>query len=85
MVNPTYYLSLIMAQPTNVELMQQMMPMLQRHQNLIDTVALSQGARGLKVDGLKMPTYSGRSEEYVQIFFAQVKQYIIARGTRWTS
>ena len=62
-----------MAQPTNVELLQQMMQMLQRQQELIETLALSQGAGGRKVDGLKMPTYSERSEESVRLFYAQVK------------
>ena len=74
-----------MAQPTNVELMQEMMWMLQRQQELIDTLSLSHGAGGLKVDGLKMPTYSGRSEDSVRLSYAQVKQHFIARGTRWTS
>ena len=60
-----------MAQPTNVELMQQMMQMLQRQQELIGTLALSHGAGGLKVDGLKTPTYSGRSDESVRLFYAK--------------
>ena len=62
-----------MAQPTNVKPMQQNVQMLQRQQEIIDTLAIFHCAGGLKVDGIKMLTYSGRSEESVRLFYAQIK------------
>ena len=72
-----------MGQPSNAELMQQMMHMLQQQQELIQTLANSQKEGGLKVDGLRIPTYSGRSDESVRLYYAQIQQYFIARGTKW--
>ena len=74
-----------MAQPSNAELMQQMMQMLQRQQELINTLAASQREGVLKVDGLRMPTYSGRNEESARLFYMQIHQYFSARGTNWKS
>ena len=54
-----------MAQPTNSKLMQHMMQMLQRQQEIIATLAMSYGVGSLKVDELKTPTYSGIREESV--------------------
>ena len=42
-----------MAQPYNVEIMQQMMQMLQRQHELIDSLAIPHSTGGLKVDGYK--------------------------------
>ena len=46
---------------------------------------MSHGMGGLSVDELKTPTYSGIREESVGLFYAQINQYSVARGTRWTS
>ncbi|KAI9917747.1 hypothetical protein PsorP6_012830 [Peronosclerospora sorghi] len=60
-----------------------MAQMLAQQQDIINQLLQQRTFSGLRVEVLKLPTYSGRLEESVHLFFDQMGQYFTARGTDW--
>ena len=49
--------------------MESMSTMLTQQQDIINSLLAQRAARSVRVEGLKLPTYSGRLEESARLFF----------------
>ncbi len=58
------------------------MEMIANQQEMIGRLANERVAPSLRVDGLKIPTYSGHIHESARLFCDQIQQYFLARGTQ---
>ena len=74
-----------MSSPSTNDLMERMLQMLAHQQKIIDDMARQRMDAPIRVEGLKLPTYSGRIEESARLFYEQMNQYFLARGTDWNS
>lgn len=70
---------------TNEQLMQQMMAMIARQQEMLEKMQANQNGLNLKLEGVKMPVYSGRVEESAQLYYEQMDQYFAGKGIAWKS
>ena len=69
---------------TNEQLMQQMVAMIARQQEMLEKMQ-REPRIDFKLEGVKLPTYSGRVEESAQLFYEQMDQYFAAKGVPWKS
>ncbi|TMW66815.1 hypothetical protein Poli38472_014127 [Pythium oligandrum] len=70
---------------TNEQLMQQMVALIARQQEMLEKMQREQVRTEFKLEGVKLPTYSGRVEESAQLFYEQADQYFAAKGIAWKS
>ncbi|KAE9286105.1 hypothetical protein PF008_g26744 [Phytophthora fragariae] len=70
-----------MADPA--QLMHSMLAAMEKETELIDELRKSRQLSGLKLDGVKMPSYGGTLKESFQLYREQVEQYFLAKGIDW--
>lgn len=62
-----------MAEPSMNQIMQHLMQVMNKQQEIIEKLSQKQLESKVKVEGLKLPTYSGRSDESARLYWANLE------------
>uniref|UniRef100_M4BPN0 Uncharacterized protein n=1 Tax=Hyaloperonospora arabidopsidis (strain Emoy2) TaxID=559515 RepID=M4BPN0_HYAAE len=72
-----------MADPVSIQIINSVVQILKHQQQMLDQLVRPRIDSGIRVDGIKIPVYTGRLEESARLFYDQIEQYFTARGINW--